>query len=191
MSKRLAFQKHFANGKIVNLGCGDIPIDLGPNVTHVDIDNFSHPNFIQADIHHLPFKDNEFDTSILGDVLEHSPDPVQMIKESARVAKRFVATIFEHTEEVFPGEDGPQRRGYPTTADWYKTIPGYNACTEIVPDDKIPHHYHIQRFQDWDIFNIYTLADLVIDHYEKVQEGTENGKPYYNWLIVAHKKGDV
>lgn len=190
MSIRLAFQQKFAKGKIVNLGCGDVPVYLGEDVTHVDIDKFSHKNFVQSDIHKLPFKDNEFDTSVLGDVLEHSPDPLQMIKESARVAKVFVATIFEHTEEVFPGQDGPERRGYATTAEWYKTIPAYNTCTEIVPDEVVPHHYHIQRFTDRDIFNLFLDAGLIIDLYQKVEEGRENGKPYYNWLIVSHKKGE-
>jgi len=191
MSKRLNFQKQFAKGKIVNLGCGDIPVNLGENVTHVDIDNYNYPNFIQADIHHLPFKDDEFDTAVLGDILEHSPDPIQMLKESSRVAKVLVATIFEHTEELFPGIDNSERRGYPTTEAWYKTIPGYNSCTEIVPDDKIPHHYHIQRFADLDILKLYNNAGLTMDFYEKVQEGLENGKPYYNWLILSHKRSDT
>jgi len=189
MSVRLDWQKHFAQGKVVNLGCGDIPIYLGENVTHVDFDNFSHKNFVQADIHNLPFKDNEFDTAILGDVLEHSPDPVQMVRESARVAKVLVATVFEHTEEVFPGTDGPERRGYKTTAEWYKTIPGYDACTEIIPDDVMPHHYHIQRFTDKSLLDIFWEAGVSIDLYQKAQEGIENGKPYYNWLIVGHKRG--
>jgi SAM-dependent methyltransferase len=43
--------------------------------------------FIQADGEHLPFKDHEFDYVICRHVLEHVEDPIQFVKEQARVAK--------------------------------------------------------------------------------------------------------
>ncbi|TWI97686.1 methyltransferase family protein [Mucilaginibacter frigoritolerans] len=44
--------------------------------------------FLQADGEHLPFKDQEFDYVICRHVLEHVDDPIQFVKEQARVAKR-------------------------------------------------------------------------------------------------------
>lgn len=43
--------------------------------------------FLQADGEHLPFKDQEFDYVICRHVLEHVDDPIQFVKEQARVAK--------------------------------------------------------------------------------------------------------
>ena len=43
--------------------------------------------FLQADGEHLPFKDHEFDYVICRHVLEHVEDPIQFVKEQARVAK--------------------------------------------------------------------------------------------------------
>ena len=43
--------------------------------------------FFQADGEHLPFKDKEFDYVICRHVLEHVDDPIQFVKEQARVAK--------------------------------------------------------------------------------------------------------
>jgi ubiquinone/menaquinone biosynthesis C-methylase UbiE len=68
-TRRVEMQKLFAEGRIVNLGCGEDPCDFGERAVHVDLDVYNYPNFVQADIHHLPFKDKEFDTAVLGDVL--------------------------------------------------------------------------------------------------------------------------
>ena len=184
------FQKAYAQGKIVNLGCGDIPVDFGPDAVQVDIDNYDYPNFVRADLHSLPFKDNEFDTAVLGDVLEHSPDPLKMLSEAARVGKFLVATIFEEKKDAFPEKDCIQRRGHNTVKEWYETIPAYEHCTEIVEDHEIPHHFHVQNFTDRDIFNLYLDAGLEILIYYKVQEGEEKGIPYYNWMILSRKKGE-
>lgn len=192
MSKRLAFQRNFAFGKVVNLGCGDIPVDFGPDAVHVDIDNFDYPNFVQADLHKLPFADNQFDTSILGDVLEHSPDPVQMMKEAGRVARVVCATIFEEPYDE-DGEDCIKKRGFDSVKEWYDSMPNkpYKHCTEIVDDEKMPHHFHIQHFTDDDIWRIMKMAGLEIIIYHKVIEGIHRGKPHYNWLVLAKKKGDT
>ena len=64
------------------------------NIVTVDIDKYDVQNFVQADAHHLPFQDKEFDTAVLGDILEHVNDPVQVLKEAKRVAKnKIVITV--------------------------------------------------------------------------------------------------
>jgi SAM-dependent methyltransferase len=52
-----------------------------------DIKLLKRQTFLEADGEQLPFKDNEFDYVICKHVLEHVEDPVQFIKEQARVAK--------------------------------------------------------------------------------------------------------
>jgi SAM-dependent methyltransferase len=52
-----------------------------------DLKLYKNQKFIQADGEHLPFKDQEFDYVICRHVLEHVDDPIQFVKEQARVAK--------------------------------------------------------------------------------------------------------
>lgn len=53
-----------------------------------DVKVYPHQKLINADGEHLPFKDNEFDYIICNQVLEHTEDPTQFLKEQCRVAKR-------------------------------------------------------------------------------------------------------
>eukprot|EP01037_Dinobryon_pediforme_P007462 gene7462-7526_t len=53
-----------------------------------DLKVLKNQRFLQADGEHLPFKDQEFDYVICRHVLEHVDDPIQFVKEQARVAKR-------------------------------------------------------------------------------------------------------
>lgn len=197
MSARLEFQKNFAKGKVVNIGCGDIPVDFGPDTIQVDMDKYDYPNFVQADAHKLPFSDNQFDTAVLGDILEHCPDPAQVLREAGRVAKRVVATIFEEwrhagmtvAEKIKASEDERIALGFPTIADQYKDIPVFKEhCLEVVDDSVVSHHAHINNFTDEDIFRIVEEAGLEFDIRYKFYEGTVDGRPFFNWGVVAHKK---
>ncbi len=53
-----------------------------------DLKVLKNQKFLQADGEHLPFKDQEFDYVICRHVLEHVDNPIQFVKEQARVAKR-------------------------------------------------------------------------------------------------------
>ncbi|MEN0052400.1 MAG: class I SAM-dependent methyltransferase [Mucilaginibacter sp.] len=52
-----------------------------------DLKVLKNQKFFQADGENLPFKDHEFDYVICRHVLEHVDDPIQFVKEQARVAK--------------------------------------------------------------------------------------------------------
>ena len=67
--------------------------ELQPYVTSVDMDLYDLPNFFQMDAHNLTFPYKSFDLAVLGDLLEHVEDPVQVLKEARRVAKRLVITV--------------------------------------------------------------------------------------------------
>jgi SAM-dependent methyltransferase len=76
----------------LDVGCGSEA--YGPTVTArgsvcIDIGRpFRKPGmFIQADAHHLPFRNNVFDKAFFYDVIEHVDSPIRCLKEIARVLK--------------------------------------------------------------------------------------------------------
>lgn len=85
-----------AKGKLLDLGCGQVPLygaykDLVSENICVDWVNTRHANNHldhECDLTDpLPFADNEFDTIILSDVLEHIPSPESLWAEMRRVLR--------------------------------------------------------------------------------------------------------
>ena len=200
MSKRLEYQVAFATGKLVNIGCGEDPCGFGDRATHVDLDVYNHPNFVQADAHHLPFDDQTFDTAILGDMLEHCPDPAQVLREAARVAKKLVATIYEEwrlptegcnlgVEKAEMYDKGLAEMGFSNLWDYFQSLPRHKECiVSITPDEGLSHHPHIQQFTQEGLEQIIEDAGLDVMIFSKFQEGEQEGRPTFNWLLVAHRK---
>lgn len=164
---RLDFQRNEAAvapaGSVLNIGCGDDPVGLGASAVHVDIDVWSHPNFVQADCcKPLPFADKEFHTAVLGDVLEHCYDPDAAMRHAARVARRLVCTIPE--EVALPTVGQHVELGTKQRADGYRAYYGYEGTDEEVIDQQkreqgpgyvrsvmeseLPHDGHINRFDE-------------------------------------------
>lgn len=86
--------KEHAKGKLLDLGCGKVPLyatykeRVSENVC-VDWSNTLHKNeYLDHELdltQTLPFNDNEFDTLVLSDVLEHIPAPEALWREMHRV----------------------------------------------------------------------------------------------------------
>jgi len=200
MSRRLEFQKMFAVGKLVNIGCGEDPCGFGERATHVDLDVYNHPNFVRADAHNLPFGDLSFDTAILGDMLEHVPDPARVLSEAARVARTIVVTIYEEwrlpQEGLNLGIEGAEmydkglaEMGHANLWDYFQSLPSHKDCiVSITPDDELSHHPHIQQFTQESLEQIIEDAGLEPFIFSKFQEGVHEGRPTYNWLLVARRK---
>lgn len=101
---RWTIMRLLAHGKIIDIGCNTGEM-LGDKATNVDIHsledkrkesgdpNLVIPNFVQADANDLPFKDQEFDTALLGEILEHMDDPVHTLEEAQRVAKMVIFSV--------------------------------------------------------------------------------------------------
>jgi SAM-dependent methyltransferase len=86
--------KHHATGRLVDLGCGKVPLfgtyrAYVSDVTCVDwaepVDGENHLDFICDLSKPLPFREGEFHTIILSDVLEHIADPELLWSEMARI----------------------------------------------------------------------------------------------------------
>ncbi len=86
--------KKYATGKLLDLGCGRVPLYLAykdyitENIC-VDWENTLHKNKYldyECDLTKpLPFKNGEFNTIILSDVLEHIPNPDHLWAEMTRI----------------------------------------------------------------------------------------------------------
>ena len=88
------YLRQYAKGKLLDLGCGKVPLfmaykDCITDNICVDWENTLHKNQhldVECDLTKaLPFEDEEFDTIILSDVLEHIFQPESLWKEMSRV----------------------------------------------------------------------------------------------------------
>lgn len=84
--------------RCVDIGCGNGLIvqalrQKGILCDAVDVADLSIVPEVTVTIydgHHLPYNDVAFDTALLLTVLHHTPDPVPVLREVARVAKRII-----------------------------------------------------------------------------------------------------
>jgi len=86
-------------GRVLDLGCGDGSIALAlmgkrPDLSLEGVDVLLRPDphipVTLFDGHRLPFDDKSFDYVTIVDVLHHTDDPVELVGEAARVARRGV-----------------------------------------------------------------------------------------------------
>lgn len=89
--------REHARGKLLDLGCGSVPLyatykDRVSEIVCVDWGNILH-GAEYLDLHcdltgPLPLADGSFDTIILSDVLEHIPEPAHLWTEMSRVLSK-------------------------------------------------------------------------------------------------------
>lgn len=77
-----------------------------PNLVLLDINEFPPGKFprVVGDAHNLPFDDNSFDITCLCEILEHVHNPILVIREATRVArKKVVFTVPDEYHWTAPG----------------------------------------------------------------------------------------
>ena len=93
---------------ILDVGCGHCKVaeklkeEMGCKITGTDILNYCEekiPFKKMINENKLPFKNNEFDVTMLNDVLHHSDYHEELIKECLRVSKKLL--IFETQKSRF------------------------------------------------------------------------------------------
>lgn len=119
------------------------------NVIVVDIDDYSDKvkNFVRADAHKLPFKNKQFDTAVLAEILEHVDNPIQVLKEAKRVANKIIITVPNEYEwkdglgAFMPAEEAARQQGL-TVEEMAKKD---NPAKELYSKDNYRHLHH-QRY---------------------------------------------
>ena len=137
-----------------------------PDITFFDLDMWIQEwkpdrKFVRGDARRLPFKDNSFISVTLCDVLEHVPDPLQVLNEAVRVASQRV--VFTTPDEYHSGSANFPCQPHESEKPDYKerTIKDTLGCQmkearclDTVDDDVLRHLYHIQHFDEGELLGI-------------------------------------
>jgi len=88
------------------------------------LQHLDNVKFAEADMHHLPFKDNQFNCVLLLQVLTYAEDPQKTIAEAVRVTKKkgriMLATLNQHAHQHVKKEYGHIHMGFqPDTIESY------------------------------------------------------------------------
>jgi ubiquinone/menaquinone biosynthesis C-methylase UbiE len=157
--------------------------------------------FVQGDAHQLTdyFPTNSFEMVLMGDILEHLPDPYKACDEAAKVTSRYLCmTVWE--EWRGPGGDEQikwaQEKYLEECAekDYAASLFGGQYCR--ISDDMVLSHWgHCQKFTDEYIEDL--VDHLCKEHgmthkgLYKVMEVIHEGHECFNWLILLEKTGEV
>lgn len=184
------FQLEHAAIPLLNIGVGANPAKLnGPGIIHLDLDVWNVPGFVQGDAHALPFRSDSFASCILGDVLEHVLDPVQVLLESGRVAPKIICTVFEEWRIGSPGRHLESGRAlYEPMEDHYRPFRESGQCRARFSEDRLSHSPHIWAFTLPMLSEMIEAASLRVDRFESDCPGIHDGHPMTNWLYVLRRK---
>lgn len=182
-------------GKTIDIGTNDssliehghrilgIPFQKDADwLVRFDMDKWLLPNLVRGDAHRTPFKDNSFDTSVMGDILEHVVNPVAALSEADRITKtRIIFTVpneYEWGESLKPFHNPNMsvQQQIDATLNHPST---YSKCVEFVPESKCHHLPHIRHFE---FFSIAELLNKALANQYKVTVCN-----YYHELAPANE----
>jgi len=152
---RLKYIWDNSEGKILDIGCerGELWKIFGSkDVTGIDCDNWNpeHIKFIQGFAEDLPFRNNEFDTVILGDILEHVKDIDIVIKEAFRVCKnKLIITVPDeyHYNGIKPFWGKKEALNPKIDPGGYQQyLLSKQKESHLIDDDEFPHLWHVRHF---------------------------------------------
>lgn len=201
MSRRIQFQNEWVSqttGLIANIGCGEDPLNISgqapDRVINLDLNVWNVPNFIQCDAHHLPLKDDAVELALLGDVLEHVVEPLDILKEAKRISKRIVATVFEDFRLPSPGRhieygqqslvDSVHEHGFESSEESLKTT---GLCIREYNEGLLSHGPHIWWFTVEMLLDFIKQLDMNLVHFSREPELINKGRLFFNFLFVLEK----
>ena len=149
----------------------------------------------------------------MGDVLEHVINPIQVISEMGRIAKKVVMTVFKEWRLKEANAEGNVERanqqmreglkkmgGHDSIDDYFKSLPWMKEkLLDLYPDEKVSHHPHLWEFTENRLLEILKEANMDIIIMREYMEGYDNtefmgsvsNQPFYNWLIICQKLKEV
>lgn len=89
---------------------------FGAEVTYVNIEKRDNPDIV-ADASNIPVTDNSYDAAIMGELLEHTPDPLPVLKEAHRILKPG-GTLLVTVPFMYPVHADPHDYGRYTESFW-------------------------------------------------------------------------
>jgi SAM-dependent methyltransferase len=198
--------RQYAKGKLLDLGCGKVPLFLAyenyitDNIC-VDWENTLHKNEY-LDFEHnitkiLPFNDEEFDTIILSDVLEHIPKPELLWNEMSRILSKggriiinvpFYYWIHEHPYDYYRYTEFALRRFVESSGLRLLQLKSIGGAPEIIADIFAKNILRVPKigrslaaFAQW-----LTLLFIKTKFGEKLSVATKYNFPF-GYFLVAEK----
>jgi hypothetical protein len=126
--ERIDWLKDNSDGRILEIGCstgfvlnyvgGGTGADLDP--LRLEYASLKYPKnkFLQLDAAKMPFKDKEFDTVMIPDILEHVEfeHAKKIVKEAFRVGKKLIVTVPNASKPHYDKAlvENPEHRWFPT-----------------------------------------------------------------------------
>ena len=175
-----ALKDHLLPGAILDVGCGngmisEILMDLRGDISIIGVDTLLRPEtyipVLKYNGTELPFEDNSFSTVLLVDVLHHTLNASQVLKECARVCRNriivkdhFCETRFDLFLLQFLDWVGNRHHGVELTYNYFsrakwETMLSTNSLQENNRMEKIPGLYPL-FFQNIIGENIQFMAEL-------------------------------
>jgi len=175
--RQLWILNHCEIGKtILDIGGNDGHIfnntRLAKYVTTIDIDKYDIPNFYQMDAHDLKFPNKSFDIAVLGEILEHVTDPVQVLKEANRVAKRLLMTIpdeYNWDKSLFPFQTIEEASKMKNKTIEELAIEGNPRAKEFHTEDGYKHLWHNRYYTEDTLREDLKSANIIDYKLEKLQ----------------------
>lgn len=204
-----AYNNHLrqhTKGKLLDLGCGKVPLFLAYKdyiVDNICVDwaNTLHKSEyldFECDLRKaLPFNDGEFDTIVLSDVLQHVPQPEHLWKEMSRilaidgriiVSVPFYYWLHEHPHDYYRYTEFALRRLVEGSGMRLLQLNSVGGAPEIMADIFAKNILHVPKigrslaiFAQW-----LTVSFIKTKLGRKVSEATKDNFPF-GYFLIAEK----
>jgi len=205
-----AYIKMHVRGKLIDLGCGKVPLfqayrGYATSTTCVEWNDSIHDCEyldIRCDLTaNLPFNDDQFDTVILSDVLEHIPLPDHLWKEMGRILTEngrvlltvpFYYWIHEQPHDYYRYTEYALRRFAESSGFKVLELKRLGGVPEIIADILAKNLLRAPRFGEILASSIQQLTRIFLRTRfgQKVSEVTSESFPL-EYFLIAEKHGKV